>query len=152
RQAAGTRALRVFMTADEEHGSRSGRPYLARAAEGVAAALVVEPPSGGGDLKTARRGIGRFPLTVTGRASHAGTARGEGASAIEELAHQVLRLHGLTDDVTGVSVNVGVVRGGTTENVVAAEAEARIDVRIARTSDVERVEAALRGLTTRVAG
>jgi glutamate carboxypeptidase len=152
RRAAGTRALRVFMTADEEHGSRSGRPYLARAAQGVAAALVVEPPSGGGDLKTARRGIGRFTLTVTGRASHAGTARSEGASAIEELAHQVLGLHGLTDDATGVSVNVGVVRGGTTENVVAAEAEARIDVRIARTSDVERVEAALRGLTTRVAG
>src|SRR2546429_353379 len=99
-----------------------------------------------GNLKTARKGLGRFRLTITGRPAHAGTHRNEGVSAIEELAHQILALHALNDDERGVSVNVGVVSGGTSENVVAAEAEAQIDVRIARADDRERIEHALASL------
>lgn len=146
RRAERRRAVRVFLTADEEHGSRTARTLLEQAARGVAGALVVEPPSTKGDLKTARKGLGRFLLKVTGRAAHAGTGRAEGASAIEELAHQVLSLHGLNDDERGVSVNVGVVRGGTFENVVAAEAEAQIDVRVSSAADLSHLEEVLDAL------
>ena len=146
------RALRVFLTADEEMGSPTGRALLEAAAEGVAAALVVEPSTQNGNLKTARKGLGRFRLTITGRPAHAGTHRAEGVSAIEELAHQVLALHALNDDEHGVSVNVGVVRGGTSENVVAAEAEAQIDVRIARAEDRGRIEGVLAALEPVTAG
>jgi glutamate carboxypeptidase len=152
RAAGRRRAVRVFLTADEEHGSRTARPHLERAARGVAAALVIEPPSQHGHLKTSRKGLGRFRLTVTGRPAHAGTNRAEGVSAIEELAHQILHLHAMNDDKRGVSVNVGVVRGGTTENVVAAEAEAQVDVRVATVSDVGRMEQLLHGLEPVLAG
>ena len=152
RRAQTQRALRVFLTADEEVGSPTARPLLERAAEGVAAALVVEPPSAGGALKTARKGLGRFRVRVSGRAAHAGTSPGDGVSAVEELAYQVLRLHGLNDAESGVTVNVGVVRGGTRENVIAAEAEALLDVRVARFADRDRLEDALRSLQPVLAG
>jgi glutamate carboxypeptidase len=144
--------LRVFLTADEEMGSRTGRPHLEEAAAGVKAALVVEPPTPGGDLKTARKGLGRFRITVTGRAAHAGTNREEGANAIEELAHQILALHALNDPDRGVSINVGVVSGGTSENVVPAQAEAHVDVRVARHEDRERLERTLDALEPAVEG
>jgi glutamate carboxypeptidase len=146
------RKLRVFLTADEEMGSPTGRVSLESAVAGVAAALVVEPSTPNGNLKTARKGLGRFRLTITGRSAHAGTHRAAGVSAIEELAHQILGLHELNDDERGVSVNVGVVRGGTSENVVAAEAEAKIDVRIARAEDRERIESVLARLEPVAAG
>lgn len=145
-------AVHVFLTADEEMGSRTGRPLLEAAAEGAAAALVVEPPTSGGDLKTARKGLGRFELIVSGRPAHPGNDRTKGASAIEELAHQILALHALNDEGRGVSVNVGVVRGGTAENVVAAEARANMDVRFAHTEDQPRLEQILASLETTVPG
>lgn len=147
RRAGGKRgALRVFLTADEELGSPTGRAWLEAAAEEVTAALVLEPPTPEGHLKTARKGLGRFRLTISGKPAHAGTHRDEGVSAIEELAHQVLALHALNDDERGVSVNVGIVEGGTSENVVAAEAVAQVDVRIASADDQARVERALGAL------
>jgi glutamate carboxypeptidase len=146
------RALRVFLTGDEEMGSRTGRPFMDQAARGVAAALVVEPPSADGHLKTARKGLGRFRVIVTGKPAHAGNNRADGASAIEELAHQILSLHALNDDERGVSVNVGVVSGGTRENVVAAEAEGHVDVRVAHREDVARLESVLGALEPVVPG
>ena len=140
------RALRVFLTADEEKGSATGREPLEEAARGVAAAFVVEPPAPSGNLKTARKGLGRFTLTIEGRAAHAGTHPGEGISAIEELAHQIQAVHALADEERGCTVNVGVVEGGTSTNVIPPEAEARIDVRIAYGGDRERVERGLAGL------
>jgi glutamate carboxypeptidase len=147
-EAAGPsrRPLRVFLTADEEQGSRTAREALGEAADGAAAALVVEPPTADGNLKTARKGLGRFTVSITGRPAHAGTNLLEGISAVEELAHQILRLHALTDHDRGISVNVGVVRGGTVENVVAASAEASVDVRIASHADQEQMDWILRGL------
>jgi glutamate carboxypeptidase len=142
----GRRALRVFLTADEEQGSRTAREALEHAVEGVTAAFVVEPPTGEGHLKTARKGLGRFSVTIDGRPAHAGTNLLDGASAVEELAHQIIRLHALTDHERGISVNVGVVTGGTRENVVAAYAEASLDVRVVHTADLERVEQALHSL------
>jgi glutamate carboxypeptidase len=147
-----TRALRVFLAADEEMGSRTARPRLEEAARGCAAAFVVEPPGADGSLKTARKGLGRFRLTITGRPAHAGTSRTEGVSAIEELAHQILALQALNDDGRGISTNVGVVRGGTSENVVPAQAEADVDVRVVRFEDRERMERALSALEPRLAG
>jgi glutamate carboxypeptidase len=154
RQAAPERrrALRVFLTADEEQGSRTAREPMAEAARGVAAAFVVEPPTARGHLKTARKGLGRFHVAITGRPAHAGTSLAEGASAVEELAHQIVRLHQLTNAERGVSVNVGVVRGGTRENVVAAYADARLDVRVSQRADLERLERALRSLTPVIEG
>jgi glutamate carboxypeptidase len=140
------RRLRVFVTADEEQASRTGRPLLESAAAGVAAALVVEPATPSGDLKTARKGLGRFRLTVSGRSAHAGNNRADGVSAIEELAHQVLAIHELNDPARGLSFNVGVVTGGTSENVVAASAEAQIDVRVSRNADLAWAEQLLAGL------
>ncbi len=147
-----TRAVRVFLTADEEMGSRTARPHLEEAAGGCAAAFVVEPPGATGNLKTARKGLGRFRLTIAGRPAHAGTNRTEGISAVEELAHQILALHELNDDARGVSVNVGVVRGGTSENVVAAQAEADVDVRVRTWEDRERMEQTLAALQPRLDG
>ena len=146
------RALRVFVTADEEQGSRTAREALREAVDGVAAAFVVEPPTAEGHLKTSRKGLGRFRIAIEGRPAHAGTNLLDGASAIEELAHQVIRLHGLTDHDRGISVNVGRVSGGTAENVVAAYAEARLDVRVTRASDLEALETALQSLEPVVAG
>jgi len=139
------RALRVFLTADEEVGSVSGRPLIEAAADGVAAALVVEPPTPRGDLKTARKGLGRFRVAIAGRAAHASDPS-QGASAVDELAHQILAVNAIADPDRGITVNVGVVRGGTVENVVAAEAEALFDVRVARSEDLTRVEDAFRRL------
>jgi glutamate carboxypeptidase len=146
------RALRVFLTADEEHGSRTAREPMAEAARGVAAAFVVEPPTAKGHLKTARKGLGRFHVAITGRPAHAGTSLAEGASAVEELAHQIVRLHRLTDHERGVSVNVGIVHGGTRENVVAAYADARLDVRVSQRADRERLERTLRNLKPAIEG
>lgn len=148
----GRRALRVFLTADEEVGSRTAREPMADAARGVAAAFVVEPPTANGNLKTSRKGLGRFHVAITGKPAHAGTSLAEGASAVEELAHQILRLHALTDNDAGVSVNVGVIHGGTRENVVAAYADARLDVRVSQRADLERLERILHSLEPVVAG
>jgi glutamate carboxypeptidase len=139
RRAHTERALRVVLTADEEIGSPTGRDVLTRAADGAAAALVVEPPNSKGHLKTARKGLGRFAVRITGVSAHAAYPQ-NGVSAIQELAVQILRLHELNDATRGISVNVGVVSGGTRENVVAAEAEALIDVRVARSEDCAYLE------------
>ena len=152
RAGPNSRALRVFLTADEEHGSRTAREAMREAAAGTTAALVVEPPTAHGNLKTARKGLGRFHVAITGRPAHAGTNLLDGASAVEELAHQILRLHELTDHDRGISVNVGVVHGGTRENVVAAYADARLDVRVSQRADLERLERILRSLEPTVPG
>jgi len=139
RRARTEHALRVALTADEEIGSPTAHDLLARAAEGAAAAFVCEPPTGRGDLKTARKGLGRFRLSIAGHAAHAAQPN-DGVSAIQELALQILRLHGLNDPERGVSVNVGVVAGGTRENVIAANAEALVDVRVVRAEDCARLD------------
>jgi glutamate carboxypeptidase len=149
---SGRRALRVFLTADEEQGSRTAHEPLRDAVDGVAAAFVVEPPTAEGHLKTSRKGLGRFRISVEGRPAHAGTNLRDGASAVEELAQQVIRLHALTDYERGVSVNVGTISGGTAENVVAAHAEARLDVRVTHAADLETVENALRAVKPIVPG
>ena len=104
----------------------------------------------GGHLKTARKGVGRFVVRVHGKAAHSGLDPTGGASAIHELMHVVQRLHAITELERGVTVNVGVVRGGSRVNVIAAEAEAEVDVRILSASDGEAITEtihAMRALT-----
>lgn len=151
RRARTGRPLRVVFTADEEIGSPDGRRVLAAAAEGVAAALVLEPPDGDGNLKNARKGIGRFRYRITGRPAHSSTPE-LGASAVDAVARLVLRLHALSDPDAGVTLNVGVVGGGTRENVVAAEAFADVDVRVPTEAARARLDAALRSLAAETPG
>src|SRR2546422_3400098 len=131
------RPVIVLSTSDEEIGSTSSRALIEETARQAEAVLVLEPAASGGALKTARKGIADFVLEVEGRAAHAGVEPEKGISAIEELAHQVLTLKGFADPPSGTTINVGVVRGGTRPNVVAAHAEAEIDVRFARASEAK---------------
>jgi len=118
----------------------------------AAYALVMEPPMPGGALKTTRKGGAHFVLTITGRAAHAGVEPEKGISAVQELAHQILALHSLTDLEVGTTVNVGTVQAGTRSNVVAAQAEARIDVRAWTKAEMKRVSAAILDLEPALPG
>ncbi|MGH7620574.1 MAG: M20 family metallopeptidase [Gemmatimonadaceae bacterium] len=130
--------VRMFFNSDEEVQSNRSRGRIIEAARDACAVLVLEP-SQDGALKTARKGAGRFDIRVTGRAAHAGVNPEEGRSAIAELARIIRELVALSDPEAGVSVNVGVIAGGTRANVVAAEARAEVDVRAARQADAEAI-------------
>ncbi len=140
------RPVTVLVTSDEEVGSQTSRQLIEDEASRAAYVLVLEPPLPHGVLKTTRKGGGHFALTITGRAAHAGVEPEKGVSAVQELAHQILALHALTDLEVGTTVNVGVVSAGTRSNVVAAHAEARIDVRAWTGVEMERVGAAVQAL------
>jgi glutamate carboxypeptidase len=136
----------LLLTCDEEIGSKTSRALVEAEARRAVAALVLEPPIPGGIVKTGRKGIGGFTLRVGGRAAHAGLDPGQGINAIVELAHQTLRLAALNDFERGITVNVGVAQGGTTSNVVPAEASAKIDFRFWTMEDGARLEETIRNL------
>lgn len=141
------RRVRLLLTSDEEAGSESSRPLIERMARRSALVLVLEPGTGlDGRLKTARKGVGAYTLTVRGRASHAGVDFSAGASAVLELARQISRIAGFTDPRGGVTVNPGVISGGTRSNVVASEARAEIDIRVPRLRDAAILERRFRAL------
>jgi glutamate carboxypeptidase len=146
------RRLEVLFTSDEEVGSPSSRPLIEETARGAALAYVLESPLPGGTIKTARKGTGDYLVRITGKAAHAGVEPQKGISATGELAHQTLALHALNNFDVGTTVNVGVVHGGTRPNVVAAEAEAHVDVRVQTLAEADRIDAAIRGLQPRLAG
>jgi glutamate carboxypeptidase len=141
------RPVTILITSDEEVGSPTSRALIEEEALQSAYVLVMESPLPGGVLKTSRKGGGGFTLEITGRAAHAGVEPERGISAIHELAHQILKLHSLTDRAQGTTVNVGVVQGGTVSNVVAAQATAKIDVRSWTQSEADRLSQAILGLT-----
>jgi len=136
----------LLLTCDEEAGSISSRGLIEAEARRARAVLVLEPPASGGRVKTGRKGTGMFTMKVRGRAAHAGLEPEKGVSAILELARQIERLHQLNDYHTGTTVNVGVVRGGTGSNVVAAEASAEIDLRFSTNDEGARVADLILGL------
>lgn len=140
------RPVKVLLVSDEEGGSSSSRAITESLAQQCSAVLVCEPSGPGGALKTARKGVGSFIMKVTGQASHAGLDFGKGQSAIVELAHQILAVSQLADLKRGTTLNVGVVRGGTRTNVVAAEAVAEVDLRIAHKQDGAIMERKIRQL------
>ena len=141
------RPVTVFLVSDEEVGSYSSRRITEDLARKSAAVLVLEPAAGlGGAVKTARKGVGEYALTVNGIAAHAGLDPGKGHSAILELARQIAAISKLNDLKHGISVNTGVIRGGTRTNVIAAEAVAKIDVRIKRAKQAVGLDRKLRAL------
>ena len=120
----------ILRNSDEEIGSPSSRPVIEEEALKSKAVLVLEPSAQGGALKTWRKGVGMFEVSIKGRAAHAGADFEKGASAAVEAAYQMLYLHGLTDLKDGTTVNVGTVRAGTRRNVVAEEAFLGVDLRV----------------------
>jgi glutamate carboxypeptidase len=142
-------AHRVAMqiNSDEEVGSESSRALTERNAKRSKAVLVLEPASGlEGKLKTARKGIGDYRVTVRGKATHSGLDFAGGASAILELARQIEKIAGFTDLRRGITVNPGVISGGTRVNVVAAEARVEVDMRVLRLKDAAAVDRKFRAL------
>ena len=143
------REIRVLITCDEELRSATSRGLIEDAARSAAVALVLESPLPGGTLKTARKGSASYRVDIEGRAAHAGVEPEKGVSAVAELADQIAAIHALADPIRGTTVNVGVVRGGTRSNVVAAHAEAEVDVRTTSAAESERVDRALLALRPR---
>jgi len=141
-----TPTVSMLWTADEEIGSVTSRGLIEEAARESRAVLVLEPSLPGGGVKTSRKGVGEFELLVHGVSAHAGLDPAKGASAIHELARQVLALEALQDPARGITVNVGVVAGGSRSNVIADRASAKIDVRVQTMEDAARLEQAVRAL------
>lgn len=142
-KAAGVahRPVTVLLDTDEEVGSTTGRPVVEATAKECEAVLVLEPSQGPqGHLKTSRKGVGDITVRVRGRASHSGVDFEKGRSAIVELARQLLEIVKFTDVGRGITVNPGVIQGGTRSNVIAAEAWAEVDLRIARAADAALLE------------
>src|SRR5690242_12113009 len=153
-QATPVCGVTLVLTCDEEVGSLSGWPFIEQAAKAhpVRCAFVMEPPASGGRVKTSRKGTGIFAIKVEGKAAHAGLEPEKGASAILELARQTEQLHAINLSGSGITLNVGVVRGGTRSNVVAAEAQGEIDVRFsteAESLEIERILSSLKPIDER---
>jgi glutamate carboxypeptidase len=142
----------IFLTPLEEVGCRPYRERLESEMRASRACLGFEPAGVGGAVKTARKGAGSFVLRSHGRGAHAGADFEKGANAIVELARRVLEASALTDLARGLTVNVGVIRGGIRPNVVPAEAEAELDVRYGTLREGEELEARLKGLRPETPG
>ncbi len=141
------RPVTVLLVSDEEVGSNSSRAITESLAKKAVAVLVLEPSYGRhGAVKTARKGVGEYVVKVTGKASHAGLDFQKGVNAILELARQIEKISSFTDLKKGLTVNVGIVAGGSRTNVVPAEAAARIDVRIASIRDTAGIDKKIRSL------
>jgi glutamate carboxypeptidase len=141
------RPVTVLLVSDEEVGSESSRAITESLAKKAAAVLVLEPSYGlHGAVKTARKGVGEYLVKVTGKASHAGLDFQKGVNAILELSREIEKISSFTNLKKGLTVNVGIVSGGTRTNVVPAEAVAQIDVRIARIRDAAGIDKKMRSL------
>ena len=135
-----------FFNSDEELGSPGSRPLYQPIVREMDAALVLESARANGDIVSARKGSGEFTVKVTGKAAHAGVEPEKGANAVVELAHQILALYGLNGLAPGVTVNPGVIQGGTASNVVPEEAWVRVDVRAVDPPGAEAITHAMNNL------
>ncbi len=143
----------MLVNTDEEVGSRGSGAAIRRLSRLACRAFVLEPGLGpGGDLKTARKGLGRYTVTIQGRAAHAGLDPEAGASAILELSSVIQRLFALNDPERGITVNVGTIEGGIRPNVIAPHSEASVDVRVLTHADAAVIDVAIRALTPATAG
>jgi len=155
--AAGIESLPVTpvfcINSDEEIGSHESTRVIIRFARSADRCFVLEPSLGpDGDLKTARKGVGSFTITVRGKAAHAGLDPGKGASAILELSLVIQKLFALNDAEKGITVNVGTIDGGLSANVVAPESKASVDVRVPSMEDAERIEKAIHSIEAETPG
>ena len=140
------RPVALLLTPDEEVGSPTSRALIEAEARGAECVLILEPAGAGGACVTARKGVGGFEIRIDGRGAHAGGAFQEGASAVVELARQVVRIHGMVDVDAGITLNVAPVWGGTRPNVIPSEAGCTVDLRVPTTEDGERLVATLLAL------
>ena len=153
RQGVATRRpIVLLLTPDEEVGSPTSRELIEREAAGAAYVLIPEPAGPGGAAVTARKGVGRFTLRIEGRGAHSGGAFQDGASAIVELAHQVLKLHGMVDLDSGITLNAAPVWGGSRPNVISPDAGCEIDLRVNSVADGARMERAILALQAATPG
>lgn len=139
----------LLVTSDEEVGSGASRALIEDLARRHDRVLVLEPGRDDGALKVGRKGVGGYKVTFKGRSAHAGNDPASGASALRELAHFLLYVEDLADDVAGTTVNLTVARGGIASNVIAEEAVAAVDLRVLKASEAERVDAAVRAYRPR---
>ncbi len=139
-------AITMLWTTDEETGSHTSRALIESEAARSDAVLVLEPALAGGALKTSRKGCGQYEVTVRGVSAHAGVDPRKGVNAIRELAHQVLAVDAIRDLDRGISVNVGLISGGSRPNVVPDYATATVDVRAQTMLDADYVDQAMRAL------
>lgn len=136
----------ILVTGDEELGSPSSRALIEAEAVGCSAVLVLEASADGGAVKTERKGVSIYELTVRGRAAHAGLEPETGINAAVELAHQVLAIDELGDPAAGTTVTPTLVAAGTTRNTVPATARLSVDVRARTVAEQKRVDDAIRSL------
>ena len=150
--AGETLGVTQLYVSDEEIGSPTSRALIE--AEGAKAkyVLVTEPARDGGKIVTSRKGVGRFEVFVTGVPAHAGSRPEDGRSAIRELANVIHALDAMNDPKRGISVNVGVVKGGTRPNVIAEEAYAEVDLRVPTLACADELVARILGLKSRSEG
>ena len=144
--AAQSKRIVMLWTTDEEVGSQTSRAAIEDEARRSDAVLVLEPSLPGGMLKTSRKGVGTYEVVVRGVAAHAGVDPEKGASAVQELAHQILRINALQNLARGTSINVTQVRGGTRTNVIPEEARAVVDVRATTSAGMDEVSSAFASL------
>ncbi|MCA9931224.1 MAG: M20 family metallopeptidase, partial [Anaerolineales bacterium] len=143
----------ILINSDEEIGSPDSREAIMALAQQASRAYIIEPGMGlEGKLKTARKGVGRFHIRVQGKAAHAGLAPEDGVSAILAMAHLVQTLFALNEPENGISVNVGVIHGGMQPNMIAANCEALVDIRVVTAADADRLETAVLGLQPPIPG
>lgn len=146
-------APKVILNSDEEVGSFESSGAIAQMAKRATRAFVMEPSKDeDGKIKTARKGVGRFVIKAHGKPAHAGLDPTKGASAVVAMANVIQQLVPLTDLEKGVTVNPGVIRGGTRPNVIAAECELSVDVRVWTMDDAEALEEAIQAITPNVDG
>lgn len=137
-----------LLTSDEEIGSPRGKHLVMEEARRSQAVLVLEPSGDGGALKTSRKGGGKFTVEVQGVSAHAGVNPEDGANAIEELCHQLIKITGFASSSLGTTINIGEIRGGTLFNVVPEYASAEVDVRVLQEEERDRVEKAFKNLSS----
>lgn len=137
----------VLINSDEEIGSPDSSRHIRRLARVSDRAYILEPALGPeGHIKTARKGVGRFTVDITGSSSHAGLTPEKGSSAITELSHVIQKLNALNKPDQGITVNVGVIEGGTRTNVIASSSRAEIDVRVRTQKQAEQLEQNIRNI------
>ena len=153
--AAGSQSplgITQLYVSDEEIGSPTSRALIEREGQKAKYVLVTEPARDGGKIVTGRKGVGRFEVFIKGVPAHSGTRPQDGRSAIRELANVIQALEAMNDPKRGITVNVGVVRGGTRPNVVAEEAYAEVDARLPTIADADEIVPKILGLKSRSEG
>lgn len=145
-KVATRRPVTLLLTPDEEVGSPTSRDLIEREGRAAECVLILEPAGGNGACVTARKGVGRFTLEITGRGAHSGGNFPDGASAVVELARQITRIHAMVDIEGGITLNPAPVWGGSRPNVIAPTAGCEIDLRVPTVEAGARMEATLLAL------